>query len=353
MDSRRRDHYSLCTSETGDRAAYYDTGTNKCSWHAIADDSIPVDVSCELPVLWRLKTPTSRIATTSRTVFPSTFDQYIRNLEPWETELLTHIDLPEDPFTISDALSHGVRGVSDGSVWLKQMGAYGWILSTDMGERAAEGMGPAPGANPNSRHWSEAYGMLTMQCFLKRLAEFTYQHEPWHGVIATDSLSSIDTLRGTKRKGMGSEVGAPSDQDEPVQLPLDPLSPEWDLVVNIRRSLSEIPSLQIQHVRGHQDRRVAYRHLVGLLAHLNVDADDLANKFQRDHGAIRPYVLLTEGARVHLVTPKGSITSNYKKAIRYQATYGPLTKYIQARNGWTTATPESINWQAHGASLKK
>lgn len=292
----------------------------------------------------------SAIAFIHRTIFPATFDEYVSSLAPWETELLMHIEFSEDPFSVSDALSHGVRGVSDGSVWLKQTGAYGWAISTDIGERAVEGMGPAPGANPNS-YRSEAYGMLAMLSFLKRLAEFTYKHEPWHGVIATDSLSLIDTILGVTRNEFGV-ANLDSLEVEPVQLPLAPLSPEWDLVVNIRRLLHELPGLKLKHVKGHQDRGVEYRRL-SLLAQLNVDADALANRFQREHGAIRPYVTLTDDAGVHLVTPKGSITSNYKKAIRYQATYGPLLRYIQERNKWTPSITERINWQAHGHSLKK
>ncbi|KAI2500299.1 hypothetical protein MHU86_14179 [Fragilaria crotonensis] len=140
------------------------------------------------------------------------------------------------------------------------MGAYGWTLSNDLGDRAVTGMGPAPGAHPNS-YRSEAYGMLAMLSFLKRLAEFTYQHEQWHGIIATDSLSLIDTIRGIKR----TELGVVDDDlvrpENSALLPLDPLSPEWDIVALIRRLLQDMPGLQLQHVRGHQDRRTAYQML--------------------------------------------------------------------------------------------
>ncbi|KAI2503536.1 hypothetical protein MHU86_10918 [Fragilaria crotonensis] len=282
-------------------------------------------------------------------VHAATFEQYVEDLEPWEYDLLSRTNLPTDPFSVGLALSQGVRGVSDGSVWLKQMGAFGWTLSTDLGERSAEGMGPAPGANPNS-YRSEAYGMLAMLCFLKRLAEFTYQHEPWCGTLATDSLSLVETVLGIKRKP--SVMEAAVSEPEPVQLPLDPLSPEWDLIVNIRRLLCEMPGLSLEHVRGHQDRRGTYQRL-SLLAQLNVDADDLANTFQREYGAIRPLALLTEEAGVHLITPKGTVTTKYKTAIRHQATYGPLLAHLQARNGWNASTTERINWKAHAACLHK
>ena len=119
------------------------------------------------------------------------------------------MELPTDPFSVSLALSHGgIRGISDGSVWMKKLGAlFGWTVSNDLGDRALEcTMGPAaPGANPNS-YRSEAYGMLlSMLCFFRRLAEYTHQHEPWTGILATDSLRLIDTIRGVRRDAFGRE----------------------------------------------------------------------------------------------------------------------------------------------------
>jgi hypothetical protein len=187
-----------------------------------------------------------------------------------------------------------------------------------------------------------------MLCFLKRLAEFTYQHEPWTGVLATDSLSLLDTIRGVCR----DDHGIAYEDIRSEGLPLETLSPEWDIVMNIRRLIAAMPNLQLQHVRGHQDRRVEY-HQLNLMAQLNVDADAMANRFQREYGAVRPHATLTEGAGVHLVTPEGSITSNYASAIRYQATHKPLLQHIRERNGWTASIVDRINWTAHSASLRK
>lgn len=334
-------------SADGDDVYHYTN--NLCSWQDIAGESLPVDVLPASPTTWRVSRASSIFI--PKVVHPATFDQYVQTLAPWEAELLSHMDCSTDAFTISEALTHGLRGVSDGSVWLKQMGAYGWILSTDVGERAAEGMGPAPGATPTS-YRSEAYGMLAILCFLKRLAEFTYQYEPWQGILATDSLSLIDTIRGVTRHDMGETLDVEYLAHDPTLVPLDPFIPDWDLLVSIRRLLKEMPGLKLQHVRGHQDRRIAYRQL-SLLAQLNVDADKLANTYQRDHGAIRPIAHLTEGAGVHLVTAQGSITSNYKKAIRHQATYKPLLEYIQSRQRWSGTEMRNINWTAHGTSLNK
>ena len=99
-----------------------------------------------------------------------------------------------DPFTLSDALSHGVCAVSDGSVWDNSQGAFGWAVSTDIGERCATGMGPVRGAHPDSFR-AEAYGMLAQLCFLTRLAQqYTGVVAPWTGVVATDSQSLLDAI---------------------------------------------------------------------------------------------------------------------------------------------------------------
>jgi hypothetical protein len=251
-------------------------------------------------------------------------------INAWEIELLSHMAMPTDPFSISKDLSQ--------SVWMKQMGAFGWKISHNLGEGAAEGMGPAQGAKPTS-YCFKACGMLAMLCFLQRLAEFTYQHEPWPGAIATDSLSFIDTIRGVYR----SKHGIAYEDIQSEGLPLETLNLEWDIVIDIRRLIAAMPNLQLQHVCGHQDRRVEY-HQLNLMAQLNVDADAMANRFQREYGAVRPHATLAEeGAGVHFVTPEGSITLNYASAIHYQATHKSLLQHIRERNGWTATIVDRNN----------
>ena len=128
--------------------------------------------------------------------------------------------------------------------------------------------------------------------------------------------------------------------------------PDWDLVSNILIELERWPNLILQHVRGHQDRKVAYSRLP-LLAQLNVDADTMATMYQCEHGMSRPLALLTATAGVHVITPAGTMTSNYEAVIRYQATYPDLYKYIQERNGWSPRIMANINWKAHGSGLRK
>jgi hypothetical protein len=69
------------------------------------------------------------------------FEQYINSLDQWETALLQHIELYTDPQAISCcSLEFGLRAASDGSVRVNERGAFGWTISTDIGERAASGM---------------------------------------------------------------------------------------------------------------------------------------------------------------------------------------------------------------------
>jgi hypothetical protein len=234
--------------------------------------------------------------------------------------------------------------VSDGSEWFTTQGSFGWILSSDTGERLATCMGPARGSRPNS-YRSEGYGMLALLSFLKRLQEFTYLHEPLHGIIATDSKSLVDTIRGPHRVQIG-----PSPANV-YHRPLDPLSPEWDVIFGIQSLLREMPGLNLQHIKGHQDREHDF-HRLPLLAQLNIEADALANRYQRDHGLFQPEVLLTQWAGAHLVLPSGTITSHYESALRYQATAEPLQKYLRERHHWNQTTFDSINWTAHGKSIR-
>ena len=178
-------------------------------------------------------------------------------------------------------------------------------------------MGPARSSQPNS-YRSEGYGMLALLCFLRRLSEFTQAHEPWTGTLATDSKSLIDTIYGPKYLQLGHI------QATDFRRPLDPLSPEWDVVYGVQQLLQSMPGLTVKHIKGHQDRATEYNR-PSLLAQLNIDADELANNYQQDHGLHQPNVLFTQWAGVHLVLPSGTVTSHYEKALRYHATAEPLS----------------------------
>ncbi|KAI2503807.1 hypothetical protein MHU86_10612 [Fragilaria crotonensis] len=281
---------------------------------------------------------------------PATFSQYVARLPEWEEALLHHTDLLFDPFTVATMLSSGVRSVSDGSEWDQTQGSFGWSLSDKNGIRCATGMGPAHGSSPTS-YRSESYGMLSILCFLRRLAEFTGHVAPWEGIVATDSDSLLKTLR-KKTVAVTTPTEDTQSQHSIGAFPLDPLLPEWDVVRGIQVMAQSMPGLELRYVAGHQDKKKAIGQL-SLLARLNVEADAIANKYQRDYGHHQPIVPLTAWAGVHLILPAGTITSHYETALRYQATSAPLQHHMMKRYSWTLEVFDYINWKAHGKSLKR
>ena len=292
----------------------------------------------------------SLIQPTVKTHVISTFTEFIADLEPWESDLLQHTELFLDPYSISVALSHGVRVVSDGSEKYGTHGAFGWMLSDDRGERMATGMGPARGATASAFR-AEAFGMLAVTLFLARLGDFTGHFDDWNGVIATDSQSVLDTIQ------QSIEVPNPTSQ-ESMRLyqgewkTLDVMSADWDVLIELQESLKKLPGMKLQHVRGHQDLHTPYRNL-SLLAQLNVDADHQASKYQCIHGAIRPYVFLMPHTRVHILTQAGTITSHHEATLRQAATREPLLQHIATKNHWSSSVMRTINWEAHGQALRK
>ncbi|KAI2505025.1 hypothetical protein MHU86_9381 [Fragilaria crotonensis] len=146
--------------------------------------------------------------------------------------------------------------------------------------------GPCKKFCPNA-YRSESYGLLSLLCFLRRLAEFTGKHDQWYGVVATDSQSLIDTVlqRNIKQEHSGVDSTFIGGAQRQIKThPLDPTLPDWDVIRGIQVLLQQMPELKLKHVKGHQDRDIPYRHL-SLLAQLNVDADAQASQYQRDLGS--------------------------------------------------------------------
>lgn len=73
---------------------------------------------------WNLQNRAATNFTGSRVSPAAMFEQFVRHRPPWEREILQYVDLSEHPFTVSDALSLGIRAVSDGSVWTDNQRSY-------------------------------------------------------------------------------------------------------------------------------------------------------------------------------------------------------------------------------------
>lgn len=98
----------------------------------IPDSTSPAEVWPNAPGQWK-------VVYTGNLFFPShlppaTFEAFVQTLPPWEVEILQIVGLACDAFAVGEALSHGVRAVSDGSVWDDDQGAFGWTTSNDIGK---------------------------------------------------------------------------------------------------------------------------------------------------------------------------------------------------------------------------
>jgi exonuclease III len=338
------DNYRVCQRIS---TTMFQETSYRLPFHSVDPQAVPAAVKPSGTSQWKLHSPTQILASPiPHFVSPSaTFDDYLKSLDPWEFDLLNHIELAADPYAVCHDLSYGIRGASDGSVKYEEHGAYGWVLSTDRGVRLVFGKGPVRGYHPTSFR-AEGVGLLSLLRFLIRIAQYTMMHEPWSGTVVTDSKSLLDVLFGTD--------DTTDNEQPPPQLPyLEPTQADWDVLVELRHSLERLPGITLRHIKGHQDRKVPYPRLP-LLAQLNVDADRLASQFQEEHGCSRPHVLLSPRARVQMtLANKGTITSALEHIIRHVTGLQPLWNYIKNKHEWSDHTMESVNWKAHGQSLRR
>ena len=232
---------------------------------------------------------------------------------------------------------------SDGSEKYGTDGAFGWMISNAVGERAAAGMGPSRGWRMDS-YRAECSGMLSLLRFLIRVGEYTFRVDSWCGTIGTDSQSMLEQLFGQSTVRSGEPLVATKLQE------LDAMVAEWDLLREIQALLQILPEVTLKYVKGHQDAHQVYTSLT-LLAQLNVDADDKATAYQQQYGKAHPFVLMSPHAGAFVTIPEGSITAKVVKELRGYATGPPLRLYIQQRNHWTDRIMTTINWNAHGKAF--
>lgn len=106
---------------------------------------------------------------------PSTFQDFIKTLDPWEYQLLQTVTLNAEPNTTMEILNSEdeVYIASDGSVIEQTYGSFGFVISTVRTRfRLITGNGPVPGNKPSSQR-AEAYGVLAAGRILLRLSEYT------------------------------------------------------------------------------------------------------------------------------------------------------------------------------------
>jgi hypothetical protein len=128
---------------------------------------------------------------------------------------------------------------------------------------------------------------------------------------------------------------------------------DWDVlqaIVSTLKLFAKAP--EVKHVTGHQDRTVEYINL-SLPAQLNVDADKLAGTYEYKQHQQPTKAPLIAGNCLQLHSPHRTIASNYRTAIRKIASAQAMKKHIVQANRWTEQVFDSIDWPAHGISIRK
>lgn len=194
--------------------------------------------------------------------------------------------------------------------------------------------------------------MLSLLRFFLRLYEYCGQPPPSHiSTIASDNLALIENVNQfLPNKKQATPFTPPTEPavvdfeiSPPEIIPSTTLFADWDVLTEIKHTLLQYIQLPtIEHVKGHQDRKIKYDDL-SLLAQLNVDADKAAGEFQDQHGKYRPHVIRFPHNHVQLQLTGATITSQYKSSIRYADTGPPLNDTSSNDiSGPTRSWPASI-----------
>lgn len=169
---------------------------------------------------------------------------------------------------------------------------------------------------------------LSLLCFLIRtLADFTNHYDEWEGHFATDSQQSLfDTLFGLKTQTRGGRhLFMHSTRGTRRH------DTRTDVLILIQERLRRLPIVDIQHIKGHQDKHVPYDSPT-LLAQFNVDDDDMASLFQKAHGRLSPFTILPTqigAALQHL--PQGTVTTHHISSLHSAASGPPLVHYMSRK----------------------
>ena len=139
----------------------------------------------------------------------------------------------------------------------------------------------------------------------------------------------------------------------PYFFPNATLDPVWDVLQQIITSRHLFPSLPVLwFIKGHQNVDCPYVTL-SLPAQLNVDTDHLAGSYAHRPNENPTIITLIAGTAVSLHLSSGTITTKYRSALPKAASTDTIQQYIQNENKWTNAEFASINWVAHGCSVRR
>jgi hypothetical protein len=308
----------------------------------VPSDAVPVDVILYAHSI-QAKTSYATFQIPVEPAIPNDFENGIDFLDPWEHALFYCLEfkLPE-PEVIQYLTQGPVVIATDGSA-NKDTGqaSFGWVISTLTGTRIVKCSGPSYSYKATS-YRAEGYGLLSVMRFLYRVMSFYSIAQLPQSTLHCDNESMVKKTR--KLPAKYQKVMNAS------------LESDWDVLAEIWRTMEDMPEMsrpRIQHIKSHQDNDKPYEELP-LPAQLNVDADNLAEQFLRDHPDLDyKHVPLLPTSGVQLDLPKGTITSQLKRVIQQTRPGYDLEDHLCKKHGWDQETLQSINWESHCRALKR
>jgi hypothetical protein len=229
------------------------------------------------------------------------WEEFVATQSQWIQNLLVDVQFYDSgdgtKLTLYDVINahrdHGLLlQVSDGSVITHNM-SFGWVMATPTGDRLIGAKGPCNGRGSSLR--AEGAGMLSGTMFLSLVIQYL-KIEPLTVVCISDNAELIRQCQAHKH------------YRDPF--PNETLRSEFDMTEQIYKTQKEFNiNASFQWVKGHQDNDTFYADLP-LEAQLNVDADELAGEFQKEHGIYRPVIHMLPSCSAMLTIRGVSVTSN-------------------------------------------
>ena len=174
--------------------------------------------------------------------------------------------------------------------------------------------------------------MLSVVIFLHLLADH-YQRPVPEMTIWCDNLALVNNIAKIQRSRRPT-------------FPNETLRPSWDILQSICQHITINPTLQLQHVKGHQDATTEFDDLP-LPAKLNVEADKLAKSFHQVSSHVAVNGPLIPGTGCHLLIENKHITSHQRRKIREQRGLEHILQYIMRRHELSMEAASQIDWDGH------
>jgi hypothetical protein len=266
---------------------------------------------------------------------PSTFYAHLDQLEPWEASLFPHVQALCPPTHLRDFLLSSTTDplfiVHDGGA--TDTGAFGWTVASP--DRIFwEGSGATAGRNPGSFR-AESYSMLAALRFLIQYMIY-YNFTP--------AKPDLENFQYTDSKSLLGRISTSLARFYPS--PGACLASDFDLEIAIRNSIQQLDlTITRKHVKGHQDDEESKLEVLPWPAQLNVVCDHLASH-QLRISELDPTVLHNPYCHAYLTIRGESVSGQLRKALFDAAGRPRLRTYLLAKQHWTDATFQQVNWGA-------